>query len=649
LTNFCRSDIVFRLAASEVWGVITGALTNSVRSRDSDISALEPAPRHAGDAWAGGADAAGAAWDRGGQRGAVMRPVYVGASFGWLHTADAATGGEVAVLICPAVSWDRLDAHQALRLLADELALAGYPAMRFDYPSVGDSGELGADAAQSAEPWQGWQQSVHAAIDWLRAATGARRVILCGVRVGATLAALAAARRDDVAALALLAPVLRGRSYIQQLQMEARLQRNATPLPGGDLEFHEVLFDAATIERVAQVDLRQVVLPAGVRVAMFMQAASKPGSECAAAWSGQGAEVSSTGFAGLEPLLRHNEETEGTPPDFSELLGWIRQAAPARPAPLALAAWPEAALTQPGWAETPRRFGDGLFGMLCRPEHAPGDMAVIIGNIGRTPHYGVARFGVECARHLAREGIASLRIDFAGLGDSRGPAGKENVLTSMFDNDRRADLAAAVDELVRLGYRRIVLQGSCSGAYHAVQAALADPRVDTLVLVNLPVFEWHAGDSVDFSSRKTMKPRRYLLKLGNREDWKRLLRGESRVGSAVAAQCLRVWNKLREAALRFAERRGWIAPQSAGRRAVATLAQRGARALFLFSLDDNGVDAMEQEFGRGAAGLRAYKQVRLSIVPEADHLLSTRAMRRAVIEAMARFLADTRSTAADSA
>jgi hypothetical protein len=431
------------------------------------------------------------------------------------------------------------------------------------------------------------------------------------------------------------------------LQMEARLQRNATPLPGGDLEFHEVLFDAATIELVAQVDLRQATLAAGTQVAMFMQAASKPGSECAAAWSGQGAEVFSTGFTGLEPLLRHNEESEGTPPDFSALLDWIGRAAPARPVPLAAAPWPEAALAQAGWIETPRRFGEGLFGMLCRPEHPRDDTVVIIGNIGRTPHYGVARFGVECARHLAREGIASLRIDFAGLGDSRGPAGKEDALTAMFDNDRRADIAAAIDEAVRLGYRRIVLQGNCSGAYHAVHGALADPRVDTLMLVNLPVFEWHVGDSVDFSRRKNMKPRHYLLRLGHRDTWQRLLRGESRIGSAIGAQCARIWTKWRESVLRLAERRGWTAPRSVGRRAVADLARRNVRTLFLFSFDDNGVDAMEQEFGPRAAGLAAYRQIRLNIVPEADHLLSTRAMRRVVIDAMARFLAETRAADPD--
>jgi len=573
-----------------------------------------------------------------GAGGPFMRPVWVGACFGWLHTKDATTGGDVAALICPGLARDRLDAHHSLRLLADALADAGYPAMRFDYPGTGDSADLQSDG----EPWQNWQRSAHAAVDWLRATTGATRVILAGLRVGATLAALAVEQRDDVAALALLAPALRGRSYIQQLQMEARLQRGEAAPRSEGLEFHEVQFDAATINRIAEVDLRELKLPPGLHVAMFMQAASKLGNDCADAWSGQGAKVFSVGFAGLEPLLRHNEETEGTPPDFSELLAWIRRTVPAKPVPLLPLAWPEESLAQLGWIETPQRFGpgDGLFGMLCRPDRPHGDMAVIIGNIGRDPHYGVARFGVEFARHLAALGIASLRIDFAGLGDSIGPPGKADVLTSMFETSRDVDISAAAAMLADIGYRRIAMQGICAGAYHTLRGALAEPRIGTLLLVNLPVFEWHAGDTVDFVYRRTMKPGRYLTRLGNIDDWKRVARGDFHVGEVIVAQSARIWQRLREGMLRLAERQGWLPPQSVGRLAMAALAQRGVRTLFLFSPDDNGIDAMEQEFGRDAVGLRGRAQVAYHIEPQLDHLLSTPAMRRAAIQIMAQFLGD---------
>jgi pimeloyl-ACP methyl ester carboxylesterase len=558
----------------------------------------------------------------------AMRPVYVGGCFGWLHMAG--TGAEVAVMICPGLTRDRLDAHRGLRLLADALARDGYPALRIDYPGTGDA----ADTPD--EPWSAWQDGLRAALDWLRDATGARRLVLVGLRVGATLATLAAQGREDVAALALLAPVLRGRSYMQQLQMEVRLQRGESA--GGGLELHELRLDQASVELVSRVELKQARLRPGTRVGMFLQAPSRPASDCAEAWSGQGSEVALLDFAGLDPLLRHNEASEGTPPDFTALLAWLRQAAPPHPAPLPTTAPFVPALAGPGWVETPMLFGEGLVGLLCGPAHPAGDLAVLIVNTGRDPRYGVGRFGVEFARHLAALGVASLRFDFAGLGDSRGRPGKEDVLTAMFDATRGADIRAAVDLLEQLGYRRVALHGNCSGAFHALHAAVDEPRVAALLLVNLPVFEWQTGDTPDFMHRRTMKPGLYLLRLAWREEWAKLLRGRLNVREIVHAQSKRAWQTLRGVLARAAERYGLIAPQSAGRRALRRLAQRNVRTLFLFAHDDNGIDALEQEFGRGGAGLSAYANATLHIEPGLDHLLSTGAMRQAAIGVMARYL-----------
>jgi len=73
------------------------------------------------------------------------------------------------------------------------------------------------------------------------------------------------------------------------------------------------------------------------------------------------------------------------------------------------------------------------------------------------------------------------------------------------------------------------------------------------------------------------------------------------------------------------------------------LSQRGARTLFLFAHEggkNNGLDAMEQEFGRGPDSLDLYPGAALRIVEDMDHLLSTRAMRQTAIQIMAQFLND---------
>jgi dienelactone hydrolase len=580
-----------------------------------------------------------------------MKPVVVDRCFGWLHAVDSQQRGDVAVLICPGLGRDRLDAHHAIRQLADELAMAGYPAMRLDYPGTGDAGELVGGEASSDGHWTLWQQSVGAALDWLRAATGAQRVVLIGLRIGGMLATLVAEQRGDVAGLVLLAPVLLGRSYIRQLQIAAEREPYTDASAAGGLNFHDVQFSAETVRLMSAADLRQARLPPGLRVAMFGAPSSGLGNDCVRAWTERGVVVVRASFDGLGPMLAHNQETEGAPTDFSSVLDWIRRTVPAGLATAASVAWPAPSLAQPGWIETPQQFGAGdrLFGMLCEPDGQAGDVAVIITNTGRDPHYGFARFGVEFARRLAREGVASLRIDFAGLGDSVGPAGKESVLSAIYESDRAPDIRAAVDVLARRGYRQIAVHGLCSGAYHALHGALADRRIGTLLLLNLPLLQWRRGDKVDFAHRRIIRPSEYALKIGNRHVWSRLLRGKLDVSEILRAQSYRLYDELRTAGLRFAEQRRWIGPRTVGRRAMAAFAQRGVRTLFLYSPDDHGINVMEQEFGRAGAGLRGFAGAEMRIVPGLDHLLSTRAMRQTVVEMMVRFLVEPHEPAGSGA
>ena len=576
---------------------------------------------------------------------AQMRPITLNGNFGWLHTplqaGPHAVGGDVAILLCAGLNRDALDSHQAWRLLADEFAAAGYPAMRFDYPGIGDSCDIERLGVDPVEHWAAWQESVHSAADWLLGATGASRLILCGLRVGATIAANAAERRDDVAGLILLAPVLRGQSYMLQLAIEAKLQGKPRATSGGGLEFQELHFSADTVNRFKRADLRQARLAAGCRIAVFSQSPSSLLTACSRAWAEQGAEVTCRGFDGLEPMLRHDEFLAGSAADFSTVLDWLRRSVPAR----ATVADPNTSLagpvlSRPGWIEVPLRFGEGqrLFGMLCRPDDGLGDSAVIVCNTGRDPHYGFARFGVELARRLASEGVATLRIDFAGFGDSVGASGQEGRLSSMFDDDRTADIAAAVDVLQPLGYRQFALQGLCAGAYHALHAALADPRIGTLLLVNLPVFTWRKGDTVDFVDRRLASPSRYLPKLASRDTLRRLVQGRIEVRAILLAQAARLAARLRRACLRLAARLGCPAPNSFARRAVATLTRRGVGVLLLFSPGDKGIDTIEHEFGSWDLAVDALAGASLQVASEIDHNLSERAMQRTAADIMLRFM-----------
>jgi pimeloyl-ACP methyl ester carboxylesterase len=502
-----------------------------------------------------------------------MQAVTFEGCFGWLHQANESIGSDTVVLLCSGLGRDASTAHRSFRLMADRLAGAGYPTLRFDYPGTGDSCEVVGPECGAV-----WQQSVQAAADWLRHTTGARRIVMIGLRIGATLASLAASIRDDVAGLVLLEPVLRGKSYVSQLMVEARLRSDFAAKSDHGLVVDGL--DAGTIRLLREIDLRQVKFAPGCPISIFSQFQTPVLAACLEAWRDTGAAVACENLAGLEALLRPCHLTEGPNADFTPILSWLRAAAPPRqePGKSAVAVPNPVELQLPGCTETPFRFGENqhLFGMLCRPAgDMPCDMAVIIGNTGGDPHHGLARFGVEFARRLAIQGIASLRIDFAGLGDSTAAAGSGEGVTQVFGVDRNPDFSAAIDTMQQLGFRRFALNGLCSGAYHALLAAVADVRVGTLLPINLPWF------TVRYD-----KP----------------------------------------------------GPSSFASHAMAELSRRQVRTLLLFSAGDPGIKELEKHFGPHGRDLRHAPGAAVSIVAGLDHDLTGSAMRRTAADAMIDFL-----------
>lgn len=121
--------------------------------------------------------------------------------------------------------------------------------------------------------------------------------------------------------------------------------------------------------------------------------------------------------------------------------------------------------------------GNGLIGTVCLPAGSL-RAALVLFNAGVIHRIGPHRLNVRLARRLAADGIASIRFDLAGLGDSARPAGDKS-----FEEQAVADVRAAMDALyARCGLSSFTLFGFCSGAYHGYATAQVDERVSGLVL-----------------------------------------------------------------------------------------------------------------------------------------------------------------------
>lgn len=152
-----------------------------------------------------------------------------GGLLGTLHQPTRLRARTAAVLLCNPFGEEASRAHRIYRVLATQLERAGYACLRFDYGHTGDSRGAGEDATLA-----GWVADVGVAAEALRAASGSPRVVLVGLRLGATIAALATAAGVPARHLIAWDPVLDGRAYLDELvRIHAAYMREELGAAGG--------------------------------------------------------------------------------------------------------------------------------------------------------------------------------------------------------------------------------------------------------------------------------------------------------------------------------------------------------------------------------------------------------------------------------
>ncbi|WP_075794048.1 hydrolase 1, exosortase A system-associated [Massilia putida] len=255
-----------------------------------------------------------------------------------------------------------------------------------------------------------------------------------------------------------------------------------------------------------------------------------------------------------------------------------------------------------------------LVGIASVPA-APATRGVLIVVGGPQYRIGSHRQFALLARHLAAHGIAAMRFDVRGMGDSDG---EERDFEAIQD-DIRAALDAFIDAVP--GMRDVVLWGLCDGASAAAMYAPNDTRVRGLVLLN----PWVRTD--DGVARTTLK-HHYRDRLRNPEFWRKLARGQFDYAGSLTSM-------LKLVRTAFA---GRASPDDA----PATLPERMRQGLHGFKghllLVIGGADLTGREFCDVAGSTPAWK--RLLAAPrvtwrrleEADHTFSRRAWRDQVAE-----------------
>lgn len=579
---------------------------------------------------------------------AKAEPLYFGPParplLGFYH--PSAEPRSCAVVLCYPFGHEYTAVYQTYRFLAERLADAGFPVLRFDYDGTGDS--VGSDA--DPDRLRAWLDSIRAAIDKVLQLSGQKTVGLVGLRLGATLAYLAAAEHPSVSRLVLWAPSLTGKAYVREWKALRLLKDGPTgspPTEEAEEEAAGFLMTRQTLHDLHQVELLAGPVPAA-QVLLLARDATLGEKRLAAHLRSRGVQVEHRFIPGYATLLVEPYNVVVPDAVFAEIVAFFSAACPpAQLCPPPAAAGSESAqlrLPHAAVRESAVCFGadQALFGILTEPSgpaaesHRP---ALLLLNTSVIHRVGANRMHVPMARHFAAAGFPVLRLDLAGLGDS--PHSGWRPRQRMYSQDGVQDVRAAMDYLAATrGINQFIVVGLCSGAYMAFHTGLADSRVIGQVMLNPQTFEWKEGDSLDVGRKLEYKSFRfYLRKALQQETWSRLLQGRVHWQGILRALTERVLKNARTSLQqiattlienRAAENKVW--------NKFKELLERNIHMYLVYSQEDPGLDEFALQLGKEAARLQYYRNFKLELIDGPDHTFTPLWSQRRVEELITTYL-----------
>ncbi|MES2883720.1 MAG: hypothetical protein V4709_02880 [Pseudomonadota bacterium] len=565
-----------------------------------------------------------------------------GESFAWLHPATGGKARDLGVVLCNPLGYDLMSAHRSYRYIATRLAAEGHAALRFEYPSTGDSAAYVDDPDRVAA----WLGSIKDACGALKAATGISQVILFGLRSGGTLAAAAAASGiEGVVGYAGWSPFSSGGLMLREYRALASLNAHGDGNPSslsradGGLHIAGFGFNAQTVKDIEAIALTKLQRAPAARCLLMLRDDLPADARLEKHWTALGCEVRSIVVPGYGTMMRDAFESQLPLSAVETLVDWTKTfPATALASGAELADFPRQCLMRADDAspnpvlEQPVWFGQSehLSGVVSRPTSgALRKTAMLFPTVGANHRIGSNRLHVELGRELAAMGYLCLRMDIDGTGDSGTVCERERFWE--YKSDTYEDLLQGSRWLrEQPGIENCVLWGICSGAYMAYHAAQADAAVTGAMLFNLQLFRWREDEAAENLARNRAKSfgfyRNEAMKLAT---WKRLLAGGINVSVILVGLNARIQKRLRaRAALMWSQ---WLARGEAPARQVHRLSQRGCRVSFVCTPEDIGLHEIKSHLGANAVHvtrLPGVEYVEVGADTGADHTFTSLASQR---------------------
>ncbi len=255
------------------------------------------------------------------------------------------------------------------------------------------------------------------------------------------------------------------------------------------------------------------------------------------------------------------------------------------------------------------QFGAGglLSGVLRNDAALACARGLLFFNAGVVHRIGPHRLNVKLARALT---AASLRFDLSGQGES--PVAEAGL---GFERQAIADLGAAIDVVKNeTGADDIVAVGMCSGADHALRAAVEDPRISGLVLLDPYAYPNDGAAAADLFARAADPDRwaRKIRSLMARDDNANVANNEDQADDHV-------------------EQGRPVAPKEAFAADLTTLVDRGVRIFIVYTGLVRRHVSKPAHFFETFADYDFDGRIDVEAMPHTDHTFSTLAAQKALI------------------
>ncbi len=573
-------------------------------------------------------------------------PFYFGSKtkplLGWLHTSNYRKHSNTGIVICPPLAVEYMNTYRSLRYVADYFALAGIPAIRFDYHGTGDSSGIEEDDNRLND----WLWSIQQAQTQLNVLTGCTKSGLFGFRMGATLAALAT-KSAPVDFLILWAALYSGKKYIREIKL---LQKTSAIQTSSDdellLEAGGMGYWAQTVNDLSNIDLTKTV-PQAKRILIIPRDEQTTDTKLLQAWQQCNLNVEQKNHPGSAQMLVDAHQTIVPHQSIQNIVHWVEDDIDKKSenSPFQLDKQPceihtdiehvngcnNARQKQSRVRETLFNYGakNEYFAILTETKKSKESTlpTIILANSGANHRVGPSRLYVLIARELSLIGFRCLRIDVPGIGDSiLSNHELENIEYISSSSKKILDVIKALEN--NSDTDKFILMGLCSGAYFSFHAALdlTEKNIIESVLINPLTFYWDEGMSEENSPTRHFSTWNWYKKaFASPDSWAKLLKGKIDYKSLFSA----VKNRMQT---RLMARLGQITPGATVKNTnkhrhqlgqdLAKIASNNIHLQFILSRSDPGYDILMTNAGKTINKLQKANKLHIKFIENADHTFS---------------------------